>query len=222
MKRIFKAYRELIGILYGESRFVVIAIFASAILTGVIVPVSVWVNSQIFNLGLLVAAGEMQFTSYIPYLVMFVLLMLLPVITGDLFVSSYIRPRCDLILRTALKGKMLTKLKKLRYEHLENEDSMKIIDMVYRRDDGAEESASNMVRIYIRRLIQATITTAGLLYLIGSVKWWLILTVLIPFVFDLIITRNFYYNVFKEMERFWNQDRRYKCWQAMRNAVCAS
>jgi ATP-binding cassette subfamily B protein len=76
---------------------------------------------------------------------MFVILMLLPVITGDLFVSSYIRPRCELILRTALKGRMLAKLKKLRYEHLESEDSIKIIDMVYRQDDGAEESASNMV-----------------------------------------------------------------------------
>ena len=209
MKRLYKAYRELLGILFAESPFVVILVFVSAILTGAIVPVSIWVNSQIFNIGLLVASGEMPFTGYIPYLVLFVILMLLPVVTGELFVSSYIRPRVELIIRTAYKGKMLQKLKKLRYEYLENEDSMKIIDMVYRRDDGAEESASNMIRIYIRRLIQAAITTSGALYFIGSVRWWLLLTILIPFVLELIVTRRFYFNVFKEMEKFWNQDRQY-------------
>ena len=210
MKRIFKAYRELIGILYGESRFVVIAIFTSAILTGVIVPVSVWVNSQIFDLGILIASGEMQFASYIPYLVMFVVLMLLPVITGDLFVSSYIRPRCDLILRTALKGKMLAKLKKLRYEHLENEESLKIIDMVYRRDDGAEESASDMVRIYIRNLIISIIASAGVLFFIGSVRWWLLLTVLIPFALDTFLSLKFFRSIYDEMANFWNKDRQYE------------
>ena len=66
MKRIFKAYRELLGILFAESPFVVISVFVSAIITGVIPPVSVWVNSQIFNLGLSVASGEMPFTGYIP------------------------------------------------------------------------------------------------------------------------------------------------------------
>ncbi|MCL2060013.1 MAG: ABC transporter ATP-binding protein/permease [Oscillospiraceae bacterium] len=209
MVRIFKAYRELLGILFAVSPFLVISVFVSAILTGAIVPVSVWVNSQIFNLGLLVASGEMPFARYIPYLALFVILALLPAVTGELFVSSYIRPRCELIIRTAYKGKMLQKLKRLRYEHLENEESMKVIDMVYRRDDGAEESASNMIRIYIRRLIQATLTTAGTLYMIGAVRWWLLLTVLAPFALELVITRGFYYNVFREMEKFWNQDRQY-------------
>jgi ATP-binding cassette subfamily B protein len=59
MKRIIKAYRELFGVLYAESPFVVISVFMSAIITGAIVPLSVWVNSQIFNLGILVASGEM-------------------------------------------------------------------------------------------------------------------------------------------------------------------
>jgi len=209
LKRLFKAYRELLGILFAESAFLVISVFASAIITGTIAPVSVWVNSKIFNLGLSAAAGEIPFASFIPYIIMFAFLMLLPAATGELFVATYIRPRCELILRTAYKGRMLQKLKKIRYEHLENEDSMKIIDMVYRRDDGAEESASNMIRIYIRRLIQSIITTAGTLYLIGSVKWWLLLTLVIPFIIELAVTRKFYYNIFREMERFWNQDRQY-------------
>ncbi len=209
MKRIYKAYRELLGVLFKESRFLVIAIFVSAILTGAIVPASVWVNSQIFNLGLLVASGELQFGAYVPYLVAFVILALLPVVIGDLLVSSYIRPRGELIIRTAYKGKMLQKLKRLRYEHLENETSMQIIDRVYRRDDGAEESASNMFRIYLRNLITSTITTVGVLYLIASVRWWLLLTVLIPVAIDSYISIKFFRSIYYEMEKFWKKDRQY-------------
>jgi ATP-binding cassette subfamily B protein len=209
LKRIYKAYRELLGILFAESRFLVIAIFVSAIVTGAVVPVSVWVNSRIFNLGLAVASGELRFSAYIPYLAAFVVLALLPAVIGDLFVSSYIRPRGELIIRTAYKGKMLKKLKRLRYEHLESEASMQIIDRVYRQDDGAEESASNMFRIYLRNLITSAITTTGVLYLIGSVKWWLLLTILIPAAVDSYISIKFSRSIYYEMEKFWNKDRQY-------------
>lgn len=209
MKRIFKAYGELLSILFSESPFVVIAIFVSAIITGVVPPISVWVNSQIFNLGLAVAAGDLEFISYVPYLISFVVLSLLPVIVGDLFNESYIRPRCELIIRTAYKGKMLQKLKKLRYEHLENEASMKIIDNVYRKDNGAEESASNMSRIYLRNLISSSIASIGILYLIGSIKWWLLLTILLPFALDTYISLKVSRNIYFEMEKFWKKDRQY-------------
>jgi ATP-binding cassette subfamily B protein len=172
-------------------------------------PLSVWVNSQIFNLGLAVASGDLQFIDYIPYLILFVVLALLPVVIGDLFVSSYIRPRGELIIRTAYKGKMLQKLKRLRYEHLENETSMQIIDRVYRQDDGAEESASNMFRIYLRNLIISVITSVGVLYLIGSVKWWLLITILVPAVINSYISIKFSRSIYYEMETFWNKDRQY-------------
>ncbi|MCG8484530.1 MAG: ABC transporter ATP-binding protein/permease [Clostridia bacterium] len=209
MKRIFKAYSELLSILFSESPFVVIAIFVSAIVTGVVPPISVWVNSQIFNLGLAVAAGNLEFISYVPYLISFVVLSLLPVIVGDLFNESYIRPRCELIIRTAYKGKMLQKLKKLRYEHLENEASMKIIDNVYRKDNGAEEAASNMSRIYLRNIISSSIASIGILYLIGSIKWWLLLTILLPFALDTYISLKVSRNIYFEMEKFWKKDRQY-------------
>ncbi|QOR36881.1 ABC transporter ATP-binding protein [Clostridium sp. 'deep sea'] len=209
MKRIFKAYSELLRILYSESPFVVISIFGSAIITGVVTPISVWVNSQILNLGLAVASGNLEFVSYVPYLILFVVLALLPVVVGDLFNSSYIRPRCELIIRTAYKGKMLQKLKKLRYEHLENEASMKIIDNVYRKDNGAEEAASNMSRIYLRNLISSTIASIGILYIIASIKWWLLLTILLPFALDTYISLKFSQNIYSEMKKFWKKDRQY-------------
>ena len=57
MKRFYRAYSDLFGILYAASPFVVVSVFASAIITGVIVPASVWVNSRVFNVGLEIAGG---------------------------------------------------------------------------------------------------------------------------------------------------------------------
>lgn len=57
MKRIFKAYKELLKILHSQSPFLVFGIFLSAMITGAIMPLSVWVNSKILNLGSEVASG---------------------------------------------------------------------------------------------------------------------------------------------------------------------
>ncbi len=209
MKRIFRAYKELLIILFSKSPFLVIVIFLSAIITGAIMPVSVWVNSKILNLGLEVASGSIGFSAYTPYLALFVVITILPAIIGDLFNAAYIRPRVELILRTALKGEMLKKLSKLRYEHLENEESLKIIDSVYRRDDGAEEVASDMARIYLRGFITSMIASVGTLYIVGSVKWWLILTILIPVVIDAYISLKYSKDIYKEMASFWDKDRQY-------------
>ncbi|MCL2056373.1 MAG: ABC transporter ATP-binding protein/permease [Oscillospiraceae bacterium] len=206
MKRIFRAYRELLGILFAESPFLVISVFVSAIITGAIVPVSIWVNSRIFNLGLSVASGEMPFARYIPYLVLFVVLIILPVIIGDLFIFSYAEPRSQLILRTAYKGKMLQKLKRLRYEHLESEASMEIVDKAYNR---AENAARHMFPMYVNTTLSAIVATAGTLYLFFSVKWWFLLTILVPFALQTWLAQKFYFNIYDELEKYWNKERQY-------------
>ena len=43
MRRIFKAYRELLGIIYSERPFIIILSIAVAILSGVLNPIFVWV-----------------------------------------------------------------------------------------------------------------------------------------------------------------------------------
>ena len=55
---------------------------------------------------------------------------------------------------------------------------------------------------YMRNIVQATVTTAGTLYLFGSVRWWLLISVLAPFILDTVVTRKFYYNVFAELDQF--------------------
>lgn len=107
MRRIFKAYRELLGIIYSERPFIIILSIAAAILSGVLNPIFVWVNMQVLNLGMDVAAGKMAFSAYTPYLALFVACALLP---QAFSMRTYIEPASQLILRTAYKGKMLQKL----------------------------------------------------------------------------------------------------------------
>ncbi len=206
MKRIFSAYRELLSIIYQESPFVVLSAIIAAIIMGAAAPVSIWVNSQIFNLGLLVAGGTMQFASYIPYLVLFVILMLLPVVVGDLFIYGYVEPRSQLILRTAYKGKMLQKLKKMRYEHLESAESMEIIDKAYNR---TENSARHMFPMYVKVTVTSLIATIGTLSIIASVRWWLLLTVLLPFALEAWFRAKNNYNIYDELESYWQKEREY-------------
>ena len=206
MKRIFKAYGDLLSILYEESPFVVISAIVAAVITGVIGPVSIWVNSQIFDVGLTVATGKTPFTTYIPYLVSFILLTILPGIIGDLFIYSYIQPRSQLILRTAYKGKMLQKLKRMKYEHLESTESMEIIDKAY---NGAENSARHMFPMYLTVTISGIIASAGMLYLFASVRWWLLLTILLPFALEVWLRQKYNYNIYDELQSYWLQERKY-------------
>jgi len=206
MKRICRAYKEILEILFSDSPFLVVITFLSAILSGLITPLSVWVNSRIFDLGLLTASGEMTFLSYIPYLIMFVLLSLLPVLVGEILWDSYIRPRCRLILRTAYKGKMLQKLKKLRYEHLESASSMEIIDKAYRK---TENEVLALFPATVQQIISAGIAATGTLYLFARVKWWLPLVIVVPFALETRLIQKSNYNIYNEMEKYWKRERFY-------------
>ncbi|MDR2617379.1 MAG: ABC transporter ATP-binding protein/permease [Treponema sp.] len=206
MKRILRAYKELLGILFAESPFVVIGVFAAAILSGALTPLSVWTNSRIFNLGLEVASGKLVFASYIPYLVLFGVLALLPVIITDFFIYSYVSPRCQLILRTAYKGKMLQKLKKLKYEHFESEASMEIIDKAYNR---TENAARHLFPMYVFWNLSSLVASGGLLYLFASTRWWLLLTILLPFALETWLSVKYFYNIYDELEHYWKKERRY-------------
>ena len=168
MKRIFKAYSQIFRILAANGPFLIVAAFISAIIAGVASPLLLVINSQVFNMGLQVAAGEMGFSAYLPYLVLYVILALLPVLVGDVFVSSFIKPRCRLVLRTAYKGMLLKKLKRLRYEHLESKNSAEVIDKAYHR---VEETVLSLFPDAAQQTITAGIAAVGTLWLLGTVRW---------------------------------------------------
>lgn len=207
MKRIYKTYGQILRILFADSPFLVIAAFSSAILSGVASPLLLLVNSQVFDMGLKVAAGETDFSAYLPCLFFYVVLALLPVFIGDIFISSVIKPRCRLILRTSYKGMLLKKLKRLRYEHLENKDSVEIIDKTYHR---VEETVLSLFPDAAYKTITACIATIGTLWMLGAVRWWLLLVVLVPFVLETWFVQRFYKNVSNEMETYWKQERSYQ------------
>ena len=206
MKRVCIAYKELLNILVSQNPLLVIMTFGSAVLSGLVTPLSIWVSSCIFDLGLLTASGEMTFFSYIPYLILFVLLSLLPVLVGDILSNSYIRPHCQLIFRTAYKGKMLQKLKTLRYEHLESQSSMEIIDKAYSK---TENAILTLFPTTIQQVISAGIATMGTLYLFAAVKWWLLLSILLPFSLETWLTQKSNYCIYNEMETYWKKERFY-------------
>ena len=118
MKRIYAAYRDLLGIIFQENPMVIAAVLAVAAIGGALTPFTAWVNAQILNGAVEVARGA-DFSLLTPYLITFVVASLLPNLRTAI-IWQYAEPRSQLILRTEYKGRMIEKLKKLRYEQPES------------------------------------------------------------------------------------------------------
>ena len=89
---------------------------------------------------------------------------------------------------------------------MENEQSMEIIDKAYNR---AENAARHLFPMYLSFSLASVAATIGTLYLFASVKWWLLLTILIPFAAEAYMRRKFNYNIYTEMEKYWKREREY-------------
>lgn len=205
MKRIFMAYKELIGIIYAEAPIMVVLTFACTIISGSLTPLGVYINRNVFDGGLAVAKGEMTFSEYFIFLVLFVIMAILPSVLSE-FIYVYVERRSLLILRTAYKSRMLQKLKTMKYEHFENEASIEIIDKAYNR---AENSARHMFPMYVYWRGSALIASIGSLAYVFSIRWWLLLTVLVPFFIETYISSKTNYNIYKELETYWKKERKY-------------
>ena len=205
MKRIFRAYRDLLGIIFAKAPVMVALTFFVTIVSGLLVPFGVYVNQNVFDGGLAVAGGEMGFADYSVYLVLFVVAALLPSVIGG-FVFNYVQPRSLLILRTAYRERMLKKLKTMKYEYFENEESAEIIDKAYNR---AENAARHMWPMYVHWRFSALIASIGSLAYVFGIRWWLPVTVLVPFVLETAISSKTNYNIYTELETYWKKERKY-------------
>ncbi|MDR0964443.1 MAG: ABC transporter ATP-binding protein/permease, partial [Clostridium sp.] len=205
MKRIFKAYKDLISIIYHEAPICVIATFVCTIISGLLSPLGVYVNQNVIDGGIAVANGEIGFDNYVVYLVLFVLFAIVPqIITG--FIDNYAGPRSLLILRTTYRERMLKKLKTMKYEHFENEETEEIIDKAYNR---TETAARHLWPMYVFWRGSSLIASIGILWYILQIRWWMLLTVLIPFVIETIISSKNNYNIYTELETYWKKERKY-------------
>ena len=205
MKRIAAAYKDLIGIIFAKAPLMVILTFVFAVVSGLLTPLRVFVNQRIFDGGLAVAAGELAFGDYSIYLILFVVTALLPTLMNG-YVWNYAENTSLLILRTVYKSRMLQKLKTMKYEHYENEASMEIIDKAYHR---AENSARHLWPMYAWVWISSVIASVGVLFYVASIRWWLLITVLVPFILETYISSKTNYNIYTELETYWNKERKY-------------
>ena len=205
MKRILTAYTDLIGIIFAKAPFMVILTFILSVVSGLLTPLGVFVNQRVFDGGLAVAGGEMVFGDYAIYLILFVVVAILPTLIIG-YIWNYVENTSLLILRTVYKSRMLQKLKTIKYEHYENEASMEIIDKAYNR---TENSARHLWPAYLFIWINSTIASAGVLFYIASIRWWLLITVLVPFILETYIASKTNYNIYTELETYWNKERKY-------------
>ncbi len=205
MKRILVAYKDLLSIIFEKAPFMVILTFLFTIISGLLGPINVYVKQHIFDDGLAVARGDMTFASYSYYIVIFIVIALLPSIMSG-FIYNFVQPRSLLILRTSYKERMLKKLKTMKYEHFENETSAEIIDKAYNR---AENSARHLWPMYVEYWLSSVIASIGIIIYIASVRWWLMFTVLIPFILETYIASKTNYNIYTELETYWKRERKY-------------
>ncbi|NLK74753.1 MAG: ABC transporter ATP-binding protein [Clostridiales bacterium] len=205
MKRILIAYKDLLGIIFAEAPLMVVITFLCIFIDGLLRPVGIFVRQHIYDDGLAVARGDMTFASYMPYLVLFIIIAILPYITSG-FVYNYVQPNSLLILRTSYKERMLKKLKTMKYEHYESEASVEIIDKAYHR---AENSARHLWPMYVHYWLSSLLASIGTLIYIGRIRWWLLLTVLIPFIIETYISAKTNYNIYTELETYWKKERKY-------------
>ena len=206
MKAVVKAYKDLLGVLINEIPKTVILVLLAAVTGGLLSFLTVWVNSRIFNLGLDVVSGDIQFVSYIPYLILFAVITIVPPLLQDLFNYTYAEPKCQLVLRTIYKGRMLQKLKDMKYEYLESEVGMEVIDKAYNR---VENAARHLFPMYLSYAISSVVGAIGILWLFAATRWWLLLTILVPFAIETFLSSKINTNIYDEMEGYWKRERAY-------------
>lgn len=204
-RKVLDTYKKLLSIIARRAPVMVAMTFVLAIVSGALIFASTLVNQRIVDDGLRVASGAMAFGDYFPWLALLVATMVLPPVI-DLFIFSYITSRSQMILNTDYKGEMLKKLGRVKYEHFENSQSVEIIDKATSR---AMNSARHLYPMYLFNMLSGAVASIGLLWQLGQAKWWLVLTTLIPFALQRWYDARHSYNIYDELEHYWNKERRY-------------
>lgn len=204
---IINAYQRLLKFLFKEIPVLLLMTFLSSILCGLTMPLLLIVNAHIFNDGLAVAQGKMTFSQYSCYIILFFILSLAPVILNNIFINGYVDAKVKLILRTKLKARLLDKVGKLKYEHFEKEDSIKVIDRVF---NNMEQSLGHMFPFYVVRTISAIIASIGSCWFLGNIKWWLLGTVLLPFILETVWCTKHNDDIYERLDEYWSKEKSYQ------------
>lgn len=202
MKKTILSLRDVLISIHQGNRWLIPLCGFVAVTSGVSTPLLVWANAKVLDLGIAVAQKRMAFDTYIIYLGLFCAFLLIPQI-ANVILRSYIEPESMLILRTSFKGKMLQKLKRIRYEHFESDESLEIIAKAYSR---AEEATLHIFPSYFFRFISSFVAVVGTLYIFAEICWWLLPTIVIPFFLDTWLSAKNHFNIYNEMENYWKEE----------------
>lgn len=202
IKKILYAYRYLFCILKEDCPLLLLITIILSVIQGICPPLVTWSVKQIIDKGVLVAKGGFTFKDMLPVLVLFSIASLAPSII-NIYIQGFVQSRSQLILRTSFRAKMIGKLKKLKYEHFENPESMEIIDKAFNR---TENAARMLFPMYFTGTISSLVSVLGSFYLLVQVEWWLILTVLIPFLLEFYFSLGLNYDIYDQLESYWNMD----------------
>ena len=205
MKKTLSSISDILKTIHRGRHGLIALCCLFSVVSGVAAPLFVWANGKVLDLGVAVAQKNMSFGVYIVYLGLFCLCLLLPQLV-NILLQSYLEPASALILRTYVKGEMLHKLKRLRYEHLETADSVEVVHKAYSR---AEEAALHIFPHYFFRLICSLISVSGTLYMFAALRWWFLPCILIPFFLDTCYLAKFRFNIYDEMEKYWEKEHSY-------------
>ncbi len=206
IRKILKTYKKLLTIIARRAPVMVAMTFVACAGLGVVDLLSPIVNRHVLDDGLQVAGGAMTFGEYVPWLVLLALSYLIKPILDNLFIFGYVEPRSQMILNTDYKGEMLKKLKRMKYEHFENPEDVEIIDKATSR---AMNSARHLFPMYIYMSMASTVAAVGFLWQMASIRWWFLLTILIPFACQIWFDAKYGKNIYDELEHYWKKERRY-------------
>lgn len=205
IRKVLKTYRNLLTIFWREAKITVILVFLVSIAVGACGFMTAWINRHVIDDGLLVASGAMAFGEYIVWPILLAVTMLMSPLMYT-YLWGYAEPRTQLILNTTYKGEMLKKISRMKYEHFENTEDVEIMDKATSR---AMNSARHLFPMYVMVAVSGIVSAVGLLYLIGSARWWLLMTVLVPFALQAFYDAKHSFNIYEELEHYWNKERRY-------------
>ncbi len=202
VKRICHAYRYLLHILKEDSPLLLASTIIVSFVQGCCPPLMTWSINQIIENGMRVTSGTLPLPHMVPFLILFLAISLIPSLVS-LYVQSFVQPRTQLALRTTFRSKMIKKLKKLKYEHFESPQSMEIIDKAFNR---TENAARILFPMYFTSTITSLVSVVGSFYLLAQAEWWLVFTVLIPFLVEFYFSLGLNYEIYNEMEAYWSMD----------------
>ena len=206
MKQIYKVYRNLLGVVATEAPIMFVFTILASVGYGLLQPISVYVNSMTFNLGLAIAREEYLWNDYLLWLVAFVATNVAPILIRDIYINTYVEMRAVLIYRTAFRKQMFEKMKNMKYQHYESEESAEIIDRAFTSTDNA---ARHLFPMFFFNWVVGIVGSFSSLIYLFSVQWWLVLTTLVPYIIETCLMTDQRFKLFDEMDAYWKKDRSY-------------